>query len=190
MKQLLLLFVVLLTACSEQTWQTRDISGLMPPLQFNLTSETGEEVDASRYEGKAILLFFGFVSCPDVCPTTLARLSSILDELPAGARDEIRVLFVSVDPQRDSPKDLAAYTDSFGDNFIGLTGTQAQLRTLNKRYRVTYGYGEEDDSGFYPVSHSGAVFGFAPDGEVRLLIRADDSRGAIVSDLKRLLQDA
>lgn len=181
--------LALLAACSEEPWQTRDIAGLMPPLTFILTDENGETVSAEKYTDKANLLFFGFTSCPDICPTTLARLSNLLEQLPPEQRDRIQVLFVSVDPGRDTPADLREYTDHFGPRFIGLTGTQEQLRALNKRYRVTYGYGQPDETGFYPVSHSSAVFGFAPGGEVRLLIRRDDSSEAIVSDLKRLAQD-
>ncbi|MDN5939058.1 MAG: SCO family protein, partial [Salinisphaera sp.] len=96
-------------------------------------------------------------------------------------------LFVSVDPRRDSPQDLASYTAAFGPRVVGLTGSQEQLQALTRRYRVTYGYGKTDDSGFYPVSHSSGVFVFDRDGKVRLLLREDLSAQQIAADLRRLL---
>ena len=178
-----------LAACSEEPWQTRDISSLMPPLAFNLIDETGRTVTADNYRGKAALLFFGFTSCPDVCPTTLASLSGLLSQLPAAERERVRVLFVSVDPQRDTPGKLQEYTAYFGPQFVGLTGTQDQLRALNKRYRVTYGYGKPDENGFYAVSHSGAVFGFAPGGEVQVLMRESGAPEAMLADIRRLINE-
>ena len=184
-----LLTALTVAACSEEPWQTRDISTLMPSLAFNLTDEAGKTVTADDYRGKAVLLFFGFTSCPDVCPITLSTLSSLLSQLTEAERERIRVLFVSVDPQRDTPGKLQEYTSYFGPQFVGLTGTQEQLRALNKRYLVTYDYGQPDESGFYSVSHSGAVFGFAPSGEVRVLMRESSAPEAMLADIRRLINE-
>lgn len=178
-----------LMGCGEQTWQTKDISGLMPPLEFDLVDETGNDVTADQFLGKSTLLFFGFTHCPDICPTTLARLDAATQRLKETDRDDIQVLFVSVDPQRDDPASLRAYTDAFGPQFIGLTGNKAALDELTRRYRVTYGYGEEDSNGNYDVSHSSAVFAFNEQGEARVLIRDSDSMDAVVADLKTLVDD-
>lgn len=178
--------LLLLTACSESHWQTTDIEGKLPSLGFTLTDETGHQVNADQYNDRANLLFFGFTHCPGACPTTLARLEHLLDQLPGAQRDNIEVLFVSVDPDRDSPATLADYTDNFGDDFIGLTGTQQQLQALSRRYRVTYGYGEPDTDGHYAVSHSSAVYGFAPGGEVKVMIRQDDPDSRVLADLEQL----
>lgn len=186
---LLTLSALWLTGCSDPVWQTKDISGLMPPLEFTLTDENGREVSGEDYRGKPALLFFGFTHCPDVCPTTLTRLASISRELDEGARDDLQVLFVSVDPARDDPQTLRQYTDAFGPQFIGLTGDKAALDALTQRYRVTYGYGDKDASGNYDVSHSSAVFAFNRAGEVRLLIRDSDPTEAVVADLRRLSED-
>lgn len=184
----LLAVALLLAGCSsQQPWQTMDISSLMPALEFQLVDETGREVTAEDYRGEVLLLFFGFTSCPDICPTTLARLSSVRRGLPDELASRLRILFVSVDPKRDSPADLAAYTDAFGEGITGLTGDMKALRALNRRYRVTFGYGEADAEGNYEVSHSGAVFAFGPDGAARLLIRDRDSREAVMADLRRLV---
>tara|TARA_Y100001001_G_C8007767_1_gene308648 strand:+ start:2407 stop:2985 length:579 start_codon:yes stop_codon:yes gene_type:complete len=185
------LFVTLwLAGCSEPPWQTKDISGLMPPLAFELVDENGKDVNADQFLGKSTLLFFGFTHCPDVCPTTLARLDAATQRMDEAARDDIQVLFVSVDPRRDDAETLREYTDAFGPQFIGLTGDKAALDELTRRYRVTYGYGEEDSEGNYDVSHSSAVFAFNDQGEARLLILDSDPMEAVVADLERLASGA
>ncbi|MEL7968109.1 SCO family protein [Vreelandella neptunia] len=191
MRQLLMpVFVSLsLMGCADQTWQTKDISGLMPPLAFDLVDENGNGVTADQFLGKSTLLFFGFTHCPDICPTTLARLDAVTQRLEEAYRDDIQVLFVSVDPSRDDPATLSAYTNAFGPQFIGLTGDKAALDALTRRYRVTYGYGEEDSSGNYDVSHSSAVFAFNEQGEARVLIRDSDPMDAVAADIKRLVDD-
>lgn len=168
-------------------WNSKDIAGLVPDLRFNLTAETGKPVDAAAFREDVTLLYFGFTNCPDVCPVTLNLLSQAIDELPTAKRDGIKVLFVSVDPKRDTPKRLAAYTEHFGPEFVGLTGPQETLREMTKTYRVTYGYGDPDVQGNYNVSHSSAVFAFDRQGKARLLIRSDQSKAGIAADLRQLL---
>ncbi|HDZ56752.1 MAG TPA: redoxin domain-containing protein [Pseudomonas xinjiangensis] len=185
----LMLSVLFMAGCGEQSWQTTDISGAMPELKFDLTDENGRTVSADDYRGKPTLLFFGFTNCPDVCPTTLAQLASASQQLDEELREDLQVLFVSVDPERDSPQTLRRYTDVFGPQFIGLTGDKAALDALTRRYSTTYSYGEEDQSGNYDVSHSGAVFVFNRHGDVRLLIRATDPMDAVAADLRRLFKD-
>ena len=186
-KMVLLSGVLWLTGCSDPSWQTKDISGLMPALEFELTNEQNQSVSEADYTGDVILLFFGFTHCPHICPTTLANLATVSQALGEETQEDLRVLFVSVDPARDNPATLSAYTEAFGPEFIGLTGSQEDLQALTRRYRVTYGYGEKDTNGHYDVSHSNAVFVFDRDGDAQLLIREDDTNEAIVADLKRLL---
>lgn len=159
----------------------------MPPLDFELISEEARSVTEADYVGDVTLLFFGFTHCPHICPTTLTNLAAISQELGEEAQNDLRVLFVSVDPNRDDPATLREYTDAFGPEFTGLTGDDEDLQALTRRYRVTYGYGEKDDAGNYDVSHSNAVFAFDRDGDARLLIREDDPKEAVVADLSRLL---
>lgn len=186
---LALLLAVAAAACQKAEWQTKDISGFMQPLAFRLTSETGDPVTAEDFGGKATLLYFGYSSCPDICPTTLARLAADIRTLKPARQERIQVLFVSVDPKRDDPARLRAYTDAFGPEFIGLTGTEAELRELAKRYRVTFGYGEPDADGNYIVSHSAAVFGFDASGKARIMIQQSDSPDAVSADLARLASE-
>jgi len=181
--------VALLVACGDVSWRTKDISGLMPDLAFELTGESGETITASRVEGHTTLLFFGYTSCPDICPVVMGKLAAVMQRLPTSVAEQVRILFVSVDPDRDSPKQLRQYTDAFGARFIGATGTQEQLGALSKRYRVTYSYGsKKGEAENYLVSHSSAVFVFDDQGQVRLMLRQDDSVEAIAADLKQLTQ--
>lgn len=181
--------LVALAACAEeQVWNTKDVSGLMPDLEFELTrASDGETVTESAYADKVTVLFFGFTHCPDVCPATLAKYSQVLRAMDEDAADEVRVLFVSVDPERDTLDRLSQYVDAFGERFVGLRGEIPYLRDLTKRYRVTFGHGEPDDSGYYEVSHSSAAFVFDGDGELRLLTRPDDSIEDLRADLQRLV---
>jgi protein SCO1/2 len=121
---LVLLSGLAVAGCGGPDWQTKDISRLMPELQFTLTDEHGEEVTADAYEGKAVLMFFGFTHCPDVCPATMARIAGWLEALPEADRERIRVLFVSVDPDRHDPERLRNYTGHFHEAITGVTGTQ------------------------------------------------------------------
>lgn len=191
MRRLLLICAaaVLTAGCGgEVSWQTKDIGGMMPELEFTLTSENGETVTAERYADTVNLLFFGYTHCPDVCPITLGRLRGVMDRLPDDVASRVRVLFVSVDPERDSPEALRTYTDQFGERFIGLTGSRKQLDALTKRYRTTYGYGEPDEQGNYEVSHGSAVYAFDVNGKARLLIRNEDGVDAVAGDLEQLVQ--
>lgn len=187
---LLLLAASFLNGCAEEEpWNLRDVSGLMPDLEFELTrAETRETVTEAAFDDRIKVMYFGFTSCPDMCPLTMARLSQALKQMDAADADEVRVLFVSVDPERDTPGRLANYVDSFGERFVGLRGPIPDLRDLTKRYRTTFGYGKTDDSGFYDVSHSNAAFIFDRNGEIRLLGREDDDIDDLAADLERLVE--
>ncbi|MDZ7787024.1 MAG: SCO family protein [Halofilum sp. (in: g-proteobacteria)] len=136
--------------------------------------------------GQHTLLMFGYVSCPDVCPSTLARLSAALSALPSATAERFRVLFVSVDPERDSPTRIARYTRAFGDRFIGATASQARLRALTQRFGLSFSYGERAHDEPYTVSHPAGVFAFDTEGRARLLIGQGLSVDAIAADLRRL----
>lgn len=181
---------LLFTGCSsEQPWKLKDISGLLPDLKYELTrAADGERITEKAYQGKVRVLFFGFTNCPDICPTTLAEFSRALDSMESGA-DDVRILFVSVDPERDSANKLSRYVDAFGEQFVGLRASEPVLRELVKRYRVTFGYDEPDPNGWYEVSHSSAAFIFDREGNIRLLAQQKDTIEAITADLQRLTRE-
>lgn len=184
--------LLLLAGCGQQSveWNGKDISQLMPELEYQLVSETGGETTAADYTGEVRVLFYGFTSCPDICPATLAHLRNAIREVPEDLQDEVKVLFVGVDPERDTPEALAEYTDFFGPQFIGMTGSEEKLRTFSQRYRTTFGYGDPDESGHYDVSHSSAIYVFDRQGEARLLIRPDLTAAQIAEDLTRILRES
>jgi protein SCO1/2 len=183
----LLLATLFLQACSEPVnWHASDVTGMMPNLEFTLTGPDGKQVDASSLQGKPVLVFFGFTSCPDVCPTTLTQLSVVMKKLGPQA-DNIQILLVSVDPGRDTPEIMKNYTASFGPWLLGLTGSEEALATLRKAYGVYAAMESSDDKGAYNVMHSAAVFGFDAKGQARLLISDVADSDAVVSDLKNLI---
>jgi protein SCO1/2 len=175
-----------LAACSHKVqWRTDNIDGLMPTLDFHMTDDSGKTVTAQTYRGKIVLLYFGYTNCPDVCPTTLAKLAQALKQTKNHGAG-IQVLFVTVDPKRDSVSRMHEYVRAFGPWFVGLVGTQDELRTLTKRYRVTYSYGKPGKDGNYEVTHSSAVFVFDGSGRSRLIMVPHDSADAISADLDQL----
>ena len=183
----LILFGILISGCSQDSkWKLIDLTGIMPPLEFNLHDDQGQPVTADKYKGKIVMLYFGYTHCPDVCPTTMVRISNALKKLD-GEADQVQPLFVSVDPARDTPKILQEYPKAFNSRIAGLSGDEKSLRKLTKRYRVTYGLGKPDANGNYEVTHSSAIFIFDKKGETRLMARSDDSADAIAHDLKLLI---
>ena len=181
------IIVLLLLGCAE-TEPTRltNVSGLIEDLSFELTDEDNKSVTEKDYLGYTVALFFGFTNCPEICPTTMHQLSAILKEIDP-QESSVRVLFVSVDPERDSTERLKKYTTIFGSAFVGLRGDESTIKEMTKKYRVTFGYGDADAEGNYDVSHSGAVFVFDAAGEARLLATQSSTTEDIRYDLQRLI---
>ncbi|MEX0604905.1 MAG: SCO family protein [Marinobacter sp.] len=182
------LSLLLLAGCfsNDDQWNAKDISSLMPDLQFDLTGSNGNPVKAEDLSGEVRLVFFGFTHCPDVCPTTMVQLKQAIEQMPDELQEDVRIIFVSVDPKRDTPEQLASYESFFGDRVKALTGAEPQLRELAKRYRTTFGYGTPDENGHYDVSHSNAVYVFDQQGKARLLIRDGLPTAKIREDLTSL----
>lgn len=183
---------VILAGCfsDDGSWHGKDISGLMPELAFELTDTSGDTLTADDTDGEIRMLFFGFTSCPDVCPATLQKLSRAVKDMPGELQDDTRIVFVSVDPRRDTPERIGSYVDFFSERAIGLTGEEKALRELSKRYRTTFGYDDPDEEGNYNVSHSGAVYVFDREGDARLLFRPELSVEEIRADLIALAEES
>jgi protein SCO1/2 len=183
-----LVLTTVLAACTarDPSYTLKNVSGLVSPLEFQLTNQDGQPVTAANYRHDIVLLYFGFTECPDECPTTLTMLANALNTLGPQAAD-VRVLFVSVDPRRDTTEVLKRYVSHFGPEFVGLRGDQAELTELSKRYRISYHYEKPDKYGNYEVDHSSAIFVFDRDGRARLLGESDNTAQQVASDLRRLL---
>lgn len=186
------LLLLLLAGCfsNDEQWHAKDISSLMPDLKFDLIGSNGQAVKAEDLSGEVKLVFFGFTHCPDVCPTTMVQLKQAIEQMPNELQKDVRIVFVSVDPKRDTPEQLASYESFFGDRVRALTGEEPQLRELAKRYRTTFGYGTPDENGHYDVSHSSAVYVFDQRGNARLLIRDGLPTAEIREDLVTLTTQA
>ena len=130
---------------------------------FALTDGGGHRVTEASYAGLWRLVYFGYTHCPDACPTTLSNLAAALDKLPAGARARLRVLFVTVDPARDTPDVVGAYAQAFGPEFAGLTGSPAELQAVEASFHV-YARRHELKGGDYAMDHSSIIYMMRPDG--------------------------
>jgi protein SCO1/2 len=180
---------LLLAAChydEPQPWQLSDISGHMPDLAFQLTNDEGKTVTAADYRGKIAVLYFGYTHCPDVCPLTLAHLHVVMQKLGKPA-DNARILFVSVDPTRDTPAVMHDYVKAFDPRAVGLTGSPADIEALTKRYRAAFTREPGAADGSYEVSHSSGIYIFDESGKARLLATPADPQDKIVHDLQLML---
>lgn len=152
---------------------------------FTMTNQNGDTVTDKTYAGRALAMFFGFTYCPDVCPTTLARLTNLKAKLGPDAL-RLQVILVSVDPERDTPKVLKDYLASFDPSFEALTGTSEQVASFAQTYRAFYEK-VPDNSGGYTMNHSAGVYLFDPEGEFRGTITVHETDEIAVQKLKRLV---
>ncbi len=184
-----------LSGCSpaphEQKWAMDYIGPkIMQPLAFSdIRSSSGRLESARDLLGKVVVLYFGYTHCPDVCPTTMAHLARAVQLLGPQGKD-VQVLFVTVDPQRDTPAVLDAYVHAFLASAIGLSGTAAQTKALAERYHVSYSYGKPDAHGNYVVNHSAALYIFGPHGNGRLIGTDLTTPEGMAHDVRQLLADA
>lgn len=192
MMRLMALSIIFLAGCSDPTqkWSLYDVSGHLPDLRFSLSGEGNKTITEQDLKNKTVLMFFGYASCPDICPTTMAQLTEVLEKLGDDAKD-VRIIFVSVDPHRDTPDVLQAYVNAFNKNAIGLTGNEKQIAALARRYRVAYQIEKPkpgDDAKIYDVTHSRGVFIFDKTGRARLLAPDTEKVDVVTQDLRQLLE--
>lgn len=177
-----------------RAWNSTDMAGTLPPLDFTMArASDGKQVTGADYKGKIALLFFGYTSCPDECPTTMLNLTTALKTMGPSA-DNVRVLFATVDPNRDTLEVLKKYAGNFAPQTDGLRGTPDQLATLAKRYRVAYSLGTPDKNGNYEVTHSNAVYVFDRKGDIRLLMTGltepNTNLDGATADLRQLIAES
>ncbi len=150
---------------------------------FTLVDSKGQPFASSKLAGRPYAMFFGFTHCPDVCPTTLARLVRLRRELSHDDR-AFQILFVTVDPERDGPAEVGRYTELFGAPVIGLTGSPAQIAQVKKQFGIFSEKVGRDDT--YTVDHTAAVLLFDKQGQFQSTITPDESDQAALAKLKRL----
>ncbi|OIR06805.1 hypothetical protein GALL_110530 [mine drainage metagenome] len=187
LRWLLPLIVLALAACSQAPrFVSTDITGANFGRDFALTDQTGHLRHLSDYKGKAVVIFFGYTQCPDVCPTTLAGLAEAMKLLGADAK-RVQVLFVTVDPERDTQALLAAYVPQFDPSFVGLYGDAATTAATAKEFKVFYQKVAGSTPQTYTIDHTASSYAYDPKGRLRLLIRHDETPQNVADDLRLLL---
>lgn len=179
-----------LAACaSRPQWQLDDVQGHLPDLKFQMTNDLDQPVTAATYRGKVVLLYFGYTHCPDVCPLTLVHLHTVLQKMGKAA-DDVRILFVTVDPARDTVPVLHQYVTAFDPRIVGLTGSRDAIAQLAKRYRAFYKPepAKASSSDNYEVTHSSAIYVFDREGRALLLATPGSSDDEILHDLQILVE--
>jgi protein SCO1 len=194
------LAVLALTGCGEKVgagpagsatapasqFRNTDVTGLGYAQDFALTDHTGKPRTLADFRGKAVVMFFGYTQCPDVCPTTMAEMATVMQELGPLA-SKVQVLFVTLDPARDTQQLLAKYVPAFDSRFLGLYGDQAATDKVAKEFKVFYQKVPGKDPGSYTLDHTAGSYVFDPQGRIRLFVRHGQGAEPIVHDLKLLL---
>lgn len=197
MKKLLcaLCAVLLLVACSEgrqNAFNAIDVTGADYAKDFSLTDHDGHQRSLADFKGKVVAMFFGYTQCPDVCPTTMSEMVAVKQALNADGRgdgDKLQVLFVTVDPERDTPAIMKSYMAAFDPSFVALyAGSPEQLTALAKDYKVYYKKVEGKTPGSYTMDHSAGLYLYDPQGRLRLYARYGSGVESLTADIRQLLQ--
>lgn len=163
-----------------------DITGATFARDFRLTDHHGQVRTLTDFKGKAVAIFFGYVHCPDVCPTTLSDFAAALQQLGPQA-EQVQVIFVTVDPQRDTPELLKQFVPAFNPDFLGMYTDEAALKQLVKEYKVVYQKTAVKAADDYLIDHSAGTYVYDRKGNLRLLMPYGSSPDAIAQDLRILL---
>lgn len=186
---LFLCIALLLAGCSEpKRFVSTDLSMVDWGKDFSLTDHKGQPRRLADFRGKAVVLFFGYTQCPDVCPTTLTIMREAMTLLGDDAR-RVQVLFVTVDPARDTPQLLAQYVPAFNPDFLGLHADEKTIAALAKDFKVFYAKQPGSTPGTYSIDHSTGSYAFDPKGKLRLLLRHGEAPANVAADLKLLLSE-
>lgn len=184
-----LLLLTALFACgrTSEKFNNTDITGVDYAQDFSLTDHTGKARKLADFRGKLAVMFFGYTQCPDVCPTTMAEMAAVMKSLGKDA-DRVQVLFVTLDPERDTQALLAAYVPSFDARFLGLYGDAAATAKVARDFRVFYQKVPGKTEGSYTMDHTAGSYVFDRDGRIRLFLRHGQGAAPIAHDLGILLK--
>lgn len=187
-------FVLALAGCQPDsppppTFQATDITGVPFAGDFTLTDHNGQVRTLADFKGKVVAVFFGYIHCPDVCPTTLSDFSRALEDLGPDAK-RVQVIFVTVDPQRDTPDLLKQFVPAFNPGFLGMFTDEQSLRQLAKEFKIVYQKSAVKGPDDYLIDHSAGTYVYDPKGRLRLLVPYGSPPEAIAQDLKTLLSSS
>jgi protein SCO1/2 len=190
MKILLPLIVaasLLVSACSEPVkFNSTDITGVDWGKDFALVDPSGKTRHIADFQGKAVVLFFGYTQCPDVCPTTLAAMRDALKLMGPDAQ-RVQVLFVTLDPARDTPELLGQYVPWFEPSFLGLWGDEKTVAAVAQDFKIFYAKQPGKEPGSYAIDHAASSYIFDPQGRLRLTVRHGEAPERVAADLKLVL---
>lgn len=182
-----------LAGCSAKSsahFNAVDVSGASYAKGFKLVDAAGATRTLKDWRGDVVAVFFGYTHCPDVCPTTLAELAQVRRKLGAEA-GKFQVLFISLDPERDTPQVLKTYTAAFDPSFVGLTTRSvAEVPALAKSYKIFYQKVDKGDGSPYTLDHSTGTFIYDPKGRLRLFARDENTTDQLAGDIRQLLKGA
>lgn len=184
-----LLLLSSLAACTkpEEKFFNTDLTGLDYAKDFALTDQNGKARTLADFKGKAVVVFFGYTQCPDVCPTTMTEMADVMKQLGELA-NQVQVLFITVDPERDTQALLAAYVPNFDARFLGLYGDQAATEKVAKEFKIFYQKVPGKTASSYSVDHTAGSYVFDKQGRIRLFLRHGQGAELITHDLKMLLK--
>lgn len=184
----ILLCLAMLAGCSPPpaSFVNTDLTGATFARGLTLDDHDGRQRTLADFHGKVVVVFFGYTSCPDICPSTLARLAGAMQQLGAEAQ-RVQVLFVTLDPERDSGERLKTFVPWFHPGFLGLRGDAAQTRAASEEFRVFSARKAVDGELGYVLDHSTGAYVFDPAGRIRLYVKDSASIEEIVADLRLLL---
>jgi protein SCO1/2 len=183
------LFVLAVAACGPAApkFQGSDITGISYGRDFRLNDHTGKPRTLADFRGKVVVMFFGYTQCPDVCPTTLSQLAATMQKLGPDA-ERVQVLFVTVDPERDTADLLSRYVPAFNPSFLGLYGDAATTAATAKEFKILYQKQEGSTPGAYSVDHSAGTYIFDPQGRLRVYESYGQGPEVFAHDIRALLQ--
>ncbi len=187
---LITLLILAVTACKPSAQQSQfsatDISGADFAQALNLTDHTGAPRALADFKGKVVALFFGYTHCPDVCPTTMADLKQAMKLLGAQS-DDVQVLFVTLDPERDTREVLAQYVPSFDPRFIGLYGTKDEIAKVTDDFKIFASRVQNSGRSGYTIDHSAGVYLYDKTGKIRLYVAYGEKPAVIAADIEKLM---
>jgi protein SCO1/2 len=187
-KFLAVLFVsIVLAGCGgDANFKSTDVTGANFARDFKLTDHNGKTRTLADFKGKAVVIFFGYTHCPDFCPTTLAEMAEALRGL-GDKSAEVQVLFVSLDPERDTSQVLAQYVPAFHPSFLGLTGSREEIAAVAKEFKVVYQ--KQGGGQAYTLDHSTGTYVYDSNGRLRLYVSYGQGDDVLAHDLKLLLSE-
>lgn len=186
----LVFLLTLLCACQqgnvENKFVATDITGADFEQTMRLTDHTGQVRTLDDFKGKIVVMFFGYTHCPDVCPTTMVELKKTMQLLGEAAK-EVQVLFITLDPARDTQEVLAQFVPAFDSSFIGLTGTVQEIDATARMFKIFSSKVESEGRSGYTIDHSAGLYIYDQSGNIRLYVEYGETPEDLASDIKQLL---